>query len=228
MTRRPFRVPSGRPAPDNARFDRCPKGCRPCRCPQMPRRQAGSRSQPPLPLPVSHASADPRHSGRLGLIVALAVPFLLLGISTASPPGAGGDDEALVAATEIPEVARLAYLRASAEARQLVPGCTLPASVLADIYAVTSNHCDGRLNGSGTAEPPLVGLPGESTPRVGPGGFTLGDWLSSRLDGNDDGVADPENIYDSALTTAVVLCRKGAGVDPGGEDGLRRVSSLPG
>lgn len=145
----------------------------------------------------------------LAIIVALAVPFLLLGISTASPPGAGDDDEALVAATEIPEVARLAYLRASAEARQLVPGCTLPPSVLVDIYAAASNHGDSRLNGSGTAEPPLVGLPGESAPRVGPGGFTLGDWLSSRLDGDGDGVADPQNIYDSALTTAVVLCRGG-------------------
>lgn len=147
----------------------------------------------------------------LAVVVALAVPFLLLGISTASPPGAGEDDGDLMGATDIPEVARLAYMRASAEARELIPGCMMRPSVLAGIYGVASNHGEGRLNGSGTADPPIVGPPDEVVPTVGPGRFDSATWLRSRLDGNGDGVADPQNIYDAALTTAVGLCRAGSG-----------------
>lgn len=159
----------------------------------------------------------------LAIVVALAVPFLLLGISTASPPGAGADDGALVGAGDIPEVARLAYLRAAAEAREFVPDCKMRPSILAGIYAVASNHGDGRLNGSGTADPPIAGPPDEVVARVGPGRFDSATWSRSRFDGNGDGVADPQNIYDAALTTSVVVCQAAPGVDLDSEEGLGRV-----
>lgn len=143
----------------------------------------------------------------LAVVLALAVPFLILEISTSSPAGAGDDDQAVARATQIPAVARAAYVQASAHARLLVPGCTLRASDLAGIFSVASNHGDGRLNASGTAEPPLMGSVDEAGQRVGPGQFTLADWIDSRLDGNGDGVADPQNIHDAALTTAVIRCR---------------------
>ncbi len=34
-------------------------------------------------------------------------------------------------------------------------------------------------------------------------------WRSYGLDGNDDGVIDPHNIYDAALTAAAYLCASG-------------------
>ena len=46
---------------------------------------------------------------------------------------------------------------------------------------------------------------------VGPGQFTPQGWRAHGVDGNGDGVVDPQNIYDSALATVEHLCRRNPG-----------------
>jgi membrane-bound lytic murein transglycosylase B len=52
---------------------------------------------------------------------------------------------------------------------------------------------------------------------VGPMQFIPGSWDIYGLDGNDDGIADPHNLYDAAFSAAEHLCR--------GHSGLQRESA---
>ena len=50
---------------------------------------------------------------------------------------------------------------------------------------------------------------------VGPVQFIPSTWATLGRDGNDDGVADPNNIYDGALSAATLLCNQGGSMaDP--------------
>src|SRR3954453_8464028 len=50
---------------------------------------------------------------------------------------------------------------------------------------------------------------------VGPMQFIPSTWRTSGVDGNGDGAADPNNLYDAAASAARYLCRAaGAGSSP--------------
>ncbi|MCB9374463.1 MAG: lytic transglycosylase domain-containing protein [Microthrixaceae bacterium] len=113
------------------------------------------------------------------------------------------------------------------------PGCRISWWALAGIGRTESRH--GTYLGSavgvdGRAEPPIVGPPLDGTNgfrkvpdsdggaldgdagsdrAVGPMQFLPGTWRTVGRDGNGDGRADPDNIYDAALGAAVYLCRSG-------------------
>jgi hypothetical protein len=112
---------------------------------------------------------------------------------------------------------------------QVDPGCQLPWTLVAAIGRVESNH--GRhggnmLNGSGVAVPGIYGprLDGISTAKindtdagqfdndsafdraVGPMQFIPGTWRAMGVDGDGDGVRNPQDIDDAAMSTAVYLC----------------------
>jgi len=129
----------------------------------------------------------------------------------------------------IPTLALKAYSRAQQVMAQVDPACNLPWTLVAAIGRVESNH--GRfggnaLNSQGVAVPGIFGprLDGVSTARitdtdagafdgdgafdraVGPMQFIPGTWRSMSVDGDGDGVRNPQDIDDAAMATAVYLC----------------------
>jgi membrane-bound lytic murein transglycosylase B len=131
----------------------------------------------------------------------------------------------------IPALALRAYREAAAWAAGFDPGCRLTWPVLAGIGRIESNHgmyggAATRFSPSGTVSPritgpPLNGAGVASIPdsdggrwdgdtvwdrAVGPMQFIPTTWRSLGRDGNGDGVADPNNLFDSAVSAAAYLC----------------------
>ncbi|TCN40402.1 transglycosylase protein with SLT domain [Kribbella orskensis] len=129
----------------------------------------------------------------------------------------------------IPNAALTAYSQAQQVLAEVDAACQLPWTLVAAIGPVESNH--GRfggnaLNSDGVAVPGIYGprLDGSSTARVtdtdagrfdgdsafdravGPMQFIPGTWRSMGVDGDGDGVRNPQDIDDAAMSTAVYLC----------------------
>jgi hypothetical protein len=129
----------------------------------------------------------------------------------------------------IPNAALKAYSRAQQVLAQVDPSCHLPWTLVAAIGRVESNH--GRfggnsLNSQGVAVPGIYGprLDGVNTARitdtdagafdgdgafdraVGPMQFIPGTWRAMGVDGDGDGVRNPQDIDDAAMSTGVYLC----------------------
>lgn len=136
----------------------------------------------------------------------------------------------------IPAVAYDAYRAASAAAPGVAAGCAVDWTVIAGIGQVESRH--GRTQGrhelapNGDVRPPIRGaaldgsggtralpdsddglLDGDTTwdRAIGPLQFIPTTWQELGLDGNGDGRADPDNLYDAALTTVAHLCVRSPG-----------------
>jgi hypothetical protein len=108
------------------------------------------------------------------------------------------------------------------------PGCHLPWSVLAGIGRIESGHASGgRVDAFGNTLGPILGPQLDGSPgmaaipdtdhgqldtdlvwdrAVGPMQFIPSSWRSYGVDGNGDGVANPNNIYDATITTGLYLC----------------------
>jgi hypothetical protein len=130
----------------------------------------------------------------------------------------------------IPNAALKAYSRAQQVLAQADPSCHLPWTLVAAIGRVESNH--GRfggnaLNSQGVAVPGIFGprLDGSSgmakisdtdagafdgdgafDRAVGPMQFIPGTWRAVGVDGDGDGVRNPQDIDDAAMSTGVYLC----------------------
>jgi Transglycosylase SLT domain len=129
----------------------------------------------------------------------------------------------------IPTAALKAYSRAQQVMAQVDPACHLPWTLVAAIGRVESNH--GRYGGNsltteGIATPGIFGprLDGSSTARisdtdagrldgdgafdraVGPLQFIPGTWERMGVDGDGDGVRNPQDVDDAAMSAAVYLC----------------------
>jgi membrane-bound lytic murein transglycosylase B len=144
----------------------------------------------------------------------------------------------VVPGTDIPVIALVAYQRAAAWVGAIVPSCAIAWFHVAAIGRVESNH--GRFAGSqplvdGRVLPPVRGIPLDGTRSLaiadtdlgvldgdpiwdralGPTQFIPGTWNGYAslfdLDGNADGVEDPDNIFDAARATAIYLCRHTTG-----------------
>lgn len=144
--------------------------------------------------------------------------------------------------TDIPRLILDAYRRAAATVQ--ASGCLLPWSALAAIGKIESDH--GRtqhaaLTIAGDLVPPIIGprLDGTNgTARiadtdhgrwdgdptfdhaVGPMQIIPSTWAVIGRDGNNDGVADPNNIYDATLGAAVYLCRASPAVRASNDQAL--------
>jgi membrane-bound lytic murein transglycosylase B len=151
---------------------------------------------------------------------------------------------ATVGTTDIPRLVLAAYRQAAATMARRAPNCRVDWTAVAGIGKVESNHARYRgaqftLNGD--VYPRILGIPLDGTRSalitdtdgglldtdlqfdraVGPMQFIPSTWARISEDGNHDGIADPNNIYDAALGTAAYLCRA---VPTGGldtPDGLR-------
>lgn len=116
--------------------------------------------------------------------------------------------------------------------------CRVPASVLSGIAEAVSNveFLEGHaIDSDGNLQPPLYGVRGDGTQSglatlVDTDDGTIDDdpdwdrpvgafqmlptsWANHGLDGNNDGVADPQNLWDAAASASNFLCAMGAGTD---------------
>ena len=138
----------------------------------------------------------------------------------------------LVGALGIPELVLQAYRAAEARTALSAPGCKLPWHLLAAIGRIESGHAGGgRTDVAGTTLTPILGPPldgrsaadavitdtdggaldGNSTHdrAVGPMQFIPSTWAAYATDGNDDGKADPNNVFDAAAAAGKYLCSGG-------------------
>ena len=133
---------------------------------------------------------------------------------------------------EIPGAVLDAYQFAQRTLTATRPGCHLSWAVLAGIGHIESAHAsDGRVDAFGNTLGPILGPRLDGSPgmaaipdtdrgqldgdtvwdrAVGPMQFIPSSWRAYGVDGNGDGVANPNNIYDSTITTGLYLCAGGA------------------
>ncbi|MDV3205694.1 MAG: lytic murein transglycosylase [Rhodococcus ruber] len=132
----------------------------------------------------------------------------------------------------IPGINFAAYQNAERILAAETPGCNMYWTLLAGIGQVESGHAKGgKADDKGNLLEPVIGLPLDGSLRgqavirdtdggtldgdtvydraVGPMQFIPSTWKLYAGDGNGDGVADPQNLYDSTLTTAKYLCDGG-------------------
>nr|WSX73978.1 lytic transglycosylase domain-containing protein [Streptomyces sp. NBC_00899]WSX79957.1 lytic transglycosylase domain-containing protein [Streptomyces sp. NBC_00899] len=151
----------------------------------------------------------------------LVSPTTTPGSSTVNVPGSGAG---------LPATVLAAYQRAEASVAESDPGCHLPWQLLAAIGQVESGQArHGSVDAGGTTYSPILGpvLNGDGFANisdsdggrydgdavhdraVGPMQFIPSTWEHWGVDGNGDGVDDPNNVYDAALAAAHYLCADG-------------------
>lgn len=129
----------------------------------------------------------------------------------------------------IPAIALSAYRNAERMMAASEPGCGLSWNLLAGVGRIESMHANrGATDADGTAVQPIYGpvldgtLPGNEVViqtnaagqatyarAMGPMQFLPGTWARYAADGNGDGVADPQSLYDSTVAAARYLCSGG-------------------
>jgi membrane-bound lytic murein transglycosylase B len=129
----------------------------------------------------------------------------------------------------IPTMALSAYRNAQKIMAASYPGCGISWNLLAAIGRIESMHANGgATDARGTAVRPIYGpaldgaLPGNEViaqtsiggqvtyaRAMGPMQFLPSTWARYASDGDGDGVADPQNLYDSTLAAARYLCSGG-------------------
>lgn len=136
---------------------------------------------------------------------------------------------AMAQGSGIPMTALAAYQRAAAVVTTADRACALDWNLLAAVGMVESDHGrlkSSRLDDAGKASPAIYG-PALTTPAgdpapdtdagavdkltsgdraVGPMQFIPSTWPLVAVDGDGDGVRDPQDIDDAALAAAVYLC----------------------
>lgn len=132
----------------------------------------------------------------------------------------------------IPGAVLDAYQFAQRTLAAIQPGCHLSWSVLAGIGRIESDHAsDGRVDAFGNTLGPILGPRLDGSPgvaaipdtdhgvldgdtvwdrAVGPMQFLPSTWQLYGVDGNGDGVSNPNNIYDATVSTGLYLCAGGA------------------
>jgi membrane-bound lytic murein transglycosylase B len=175
---------------------------------------------------VTRASTDPTGP----LVVAVEHPkvgFHIAEATVSAPPPTVVVNTP--GALGIPMTALTAYRNAERMMATADPNCGVSWNLLAGIGRIESGHANGgATDARGTAVRPIYGptldgtLPGNevvvqanSGGRVsyaramGPMQFLPGTWAHYASDGDGDGKADPQNLYDATLAAARYLCSGG-------------------
>lgn len=165
---------------------------------------------------------------RIGSTVLAAL--LLVGVGAAAAWALGRASLPLLTG-RIPATAYDAYTAAAEAAPGVTEACEVDWTIVAGIAQVESRH--GRIDGDhdlapdGDVEPPIRGraldgtggtqtirdtddgdLDGDPTwdRAMGPLQFIPTTWSELGRDGNGDGEADPDNLFDASLTAVAHLC----------------------
>ncbi|MFC4605658.1 lytic transglycosylase domain-containing protein [Rhodococcus kronopolitis] len=132
----------------------------------------------------------------------------------------------------IPAINYAAYQNAERVIAERQPDCGINWMQVAGVGRVESSHANGgKADGNGNLFEPIIGLPldgslpgqavimdsdggaldGDSVydRAVGPTQFIPTTWAHYGIDGNGDGKADPQNLFDAAASTANYLCDGG-------------------
>jgi membrane-bound lytic murein transglycosylase B len=200
------------------------------------------RASTPTPHPVavdfpaSHVKAAPVRAGARAPATVAAQPLAQASAVGQPDETARAWLARVSAATDIPARALRAYANADLVMAKVDASCHLPWTLLAGIGRIESDH--GRFGGAtplpnGDESKPIIGVPLDGSPgvanipasdggaldgdpvhshAVGPMQFLPSTWQRWASDGNGDGVANPENIDDAALTAARYLCANGRDV----------------
>ena len=135
-------------------------------------------------------------------------------------------------ATGIPVTVLAAYRKAEANLAAAKPSCHLPWWLVAGVGRIETGHAfGGRVDANGNTRGRIMGplldgsMPGTAVIRdtdggkwdgdatfdrgIGPMGFLPGSWTEWGKDGNGDGAADPNNVFDAATAAGYVLCSVG-------------------
>jgi membrane-bound lytic murein transglycosylase B len=195
--------------------------------PQFPGPRSTLRDAAITPVAaVTPASTDP--SGPL--VIAVQHPktgfHVAAALASAPPPTAVVNTPG---ALGIPAMALSAYRNAERMMGVADPACGISWNLLAGIGRIESMHANGgATDARGTAIRPIYGpsldgtLPGNEVivqsngggrvtyaRAMGPMQFLPGTWARYASDGDGDGVADPQNLYDATLAAARYLCSGG-------------------
>jgi transglycosylase-like protein with SLT domain len=192
--------------------------------------------RPAAPKPAMPPAVSGADGGMVPTVPPPAVPSPPMAVAPAQPVGGGGAVTVSYVGG-IPAVVLSAYRDAAAQLAQSQPGCHLPVPLLAAIGKVESGQArGGRVDANGTAVPPILGpvlngagfaaipdtdhgaLDGDPVwdRAVGPMQFIPSTWRRWAADGNHDGIADPENIYDASLAAGHYLCAGGRDLSTAG------------
>jgi membrane-bound lytic murein transglycosylase B len=173
------------------------------------------------------AAADTQSSGPVAVAVVRPPANLHIAASNTPPPTTTVVNP--TGALGIPSMALAAYRNAEQKMAASNPDCGISWNLLAGIGRIESGHANGgATDAHGTAVRPIYGptldgsLPGNEVVvessgggqvsyarAVGPMQFLPATWARYAADGDGDGTADPQNIYDSTLGAAHYLCSGG-------------------
>src|ERR1700758_4013493 len=193
--------------------------------------QALTTASPITPV-VSVAVVAAAASHRSGpVVVAVARPPTSVHIAAATKSGPAPPMTVVnsSSALGIPSIALAAYRNAEQMMATSSPNCGISWNLLAGIGRIESGHANGgATDARGTAVRPIYGpaldgtLPGNEViaqssvaggvtyaRAMGPMQFLPGTWARYAADGDGDGIADPQNLYDSTLAAARYLCSGG-------------------
>ncbi|MGB0876419.1 MAG: lytic transglycosylase domain-containing protein [Mycobacterium sp.] len=192
-----------------------------------PSTHAPTRDSAVMPLAAVEPSPGDGSGASVVAINKAPTPLRMVGGSASSPPPAAVVNSP--GTLRIPSMALAAYRNAEAMMATAFPGCGVSWNLLAGIGRIESMHAyGGATDARGTAVRPIYGpaldgtLPGNevivqsrSADRVtyaralGPMQFLPGTWSRYASDGDNDGKADVQNVFDASLAAARYLCSGG-------------------
>jgi membrane-bound lytic murein transglycosylase B len=187
-----------------------------------------------MPMAAVESSPGNRSGASVVAVTKTPTPFHIAAATTSAPPPSVVVNSP--GTLRIPAIVLSAYRNAERMMAAAAPGCGVSWNLLAGIGRIESLHANGGATDTkGTAVRPIYGpaldgsLPGNevivqsrSADRVtyaramGPMQFLPGTWSRYASDGDGDGKADVQNVYDASLATARYLCSGGLNLrDPG-------------
>jgi membrane-bound lytic murein transglycosylase B len=186
------------------------------------------------PLAAVEASPGSRGASVVAVTKAPSAFHIAAATVSAPPPSVVVNSPGTL---RIPAMALSAYRNAERMMAAAYPGCGVSWNLLAGIGRIESMHANGgATDARGTAVRPIYGpaldgtLPGNEiivqsrtagrvtyARAMGPMQFLPGTWSRYASDGDGDGKADVQNLFDSSLATARYLCSGGLNLRDAGQ-----------